>query len=122
MTETVLVIGGTGEPGAPVARQLRDDGYRVRLLVRTPTATRDRDPAPEYVQGDLDDTDALHRALAGCGAVHVRVRGGATAERYERVEHHGPARAAELAARAGVGRLTYVSHMLAAPASSWGHR
>ena len=35
MTETVLVIGGTGELGAPVARQLRGDGYRVRLLVRS---------------------------------------------------------------------------------------
>lgn len=39
MTETVLVIGGTGELGASVARQLHRDGYRVRLLVRTPTAT-----------------------------------------------------------------------------------
>jgi nucleoside-diphosphate-sugar epimerase len=29
MTETVLVIGGTGQLGAPVARQLGADGYRV---------------------------------------------------------------------------------------------
>ncbi|HZB33246.1 MAG TPA: NmrA family NAD(P)-binding protein [Streptosporangiaceae bacterium] len=34
VTATVLVIGGTGRLGAPVARQLRHDGYRVRLLVR----------------------------------------------------------------------------------------
>ena len=33
MTDTVLVIGGTGQLGAPVARQLRGDGYRVRLPV-----------------------------------------------------------------------------------------
>jgi hypothetical protein len=44
----------------------------------------------EYVQGDLDDTDALRRALAGCGAVHLSVRGGPTAEQYDRVEHRGP--------------------------------
>ena len=31
MNETVLVIGGTGQLGASVARQLRGDGYRVRL-------------------------------------------------------------------------------------------
>jgi len=68
MTETVLVIGGTGELGAPVARQPRGEGYRVRLLVRTPTGTRNRDADLEYVEGDLDDT--------------------------------------------GVGRLTYVSHMV----------
>jgi uncharacterized protein YbjT (DUF2867 family) len=79
MTETVLVIGGTGELGAPVARQLRSDGYRVRLLARTLPAARDRDADLEYVQGDLDDTQSLSSALAG------------------------------------VGRLTYLSHMLAAP-------
>ena len=32
--ETVLVVGGTGELGEPVARQLLADGYSVRLLVR----------------------------------------------------------------------------------------
>lgn len=115
MTETVLVIGGTGELGAPVARQLRRDGYRIRLLVRTLPAAPDRYPALEDVQGDLDDTASLRRALTGCAAVHVSVRGGPTAEQYDRVEHRGPARVAELAALAGVSRLTYLSHMLAAP-------
>jgi uncharacterized protein YbjT (DUF2867 family) len=115
MTETVLVIGGTGQLGAPVARQLHADGYHVQLLARTLPAARDRDLGLEYVQGDLDDTDALRGALADCAAVHVSVRGGPTAESYDRVEHRGPARVAELAALASVGRLTYVSHMLAAP-------
>jgi uncharacterized protein YbjT (DUF2867 family) len=115
MTQTVLVIGGTGQLGAPVARQLCGDGYRVRVLVRRLPAARDRDADLEYVQGDLDDTDALRSALAGCAAVHVSVRGGPTAESYDRVEHRGPARVAELAARAGVGCLTYLSHLLAAP-------
>jgi uncharacterized protein YbjT (DUF2867 family) len=55
MAETVLVIGGTGQLGAPVARQLRSDGYRVRLLARTPPAARHHEPGLEYVQGDLDD-------------------------------------------------------------------
>jgi uncharacterized protein YbjT (DUF2867 family) len=115
MTGTVLVIGGTGQLGAPVARQLRSDGYRVRLLARTLPAAPDRDAGLEYVQGDLDDTESLRSALAGCSAVHVSVRGGPSAGSYDRVEHRGPARVAELAALAGVGRLTYLSHMLAAP-------
>jgi uncharacterized protein YbjT (DUF2867 family) len=115
MTETVLVIGGTGQLGAAVARQLRGDGYRVRLLVRTLPAAGQGHSGLEYVQGDLDDANALRRALAGCTAVHVSVRGGPTAEQYDRVEHQGPARVAELATLGGVGRLTYLSHMLAAP-------
>lgn len=115
MTETVLVIGGTGQLGAPVARQLRRDGYRVRLLARTLPAARDRDADLDYVQGALDDTKSLRSALAGCAAVHLSVRGGPTTESYDRVEHRGPAQVAALAALAGVGRLSYLSHMLAAP-------
>jgi uncharacterized protein YbjT (DUF2867 family) len=115
MSGTVLVIGGTGQLGAPVARQLRRDGYRVRLLVRKLPTARDRNADLKFVEGDLDDTDALRNALAGCAAVHVSVRGGPTAESHDQVEHRGPARVAELAALAGVGRLTYLSHMLAAP-------
>jgi uncharacterized protein YbjT (DUF2867 family) len=33
---TILVIVATGTVGVPVVRQLRDDGYQVRLLVRDP--------------------------------------------------------------------------------------
>jgi nucleoside-diphosphate-sugar epimerase len=58
MAETVLVIGGTGLLGAPVARQLLGDGCRVRVLARTLPAAPDRDRHLEYVQGDLDDSDA----------------------------------------------------------------
>jgi uncharacterized protein YbjT (DUF2867 family) len=115
MTTTVLVIGGTGTLGAPVAERLREDGHRVRVLVRD----RERVPAHnsgfEFVEGDLNDDASLRSALEGCAAVHVSVRGGPTAEQYDRVEHRGTARVAEQAARAGVGRLSYVSHMLAAP-------
>jgi uncharacterized protein YbjT (DUF2867 family) len=49
MTGTVLVIGGTGQLGAPVVRQLHSDGYRVRVLARRLPAARDRDPDLEYV-------------------------------------------------------------------------
>lgn len=116
MTTTVLVIGGTGALGAPVAQRLRADGYHVRMLVRDLGRVRGSDF--EYVEGDLDDVPSLRGALDGCAAVHVSVRGGPTSERYDRVEHRGTARVAEQAARAGVGRLTYLSHMLAAPDSA----
>jgi uncharacterized protein YbjT (DUF2867 family) len=29
----VLVLGGSGDLGAPVAQQLRGDGFQVRLLI-----------------------------------------------------------------------------------------
>ena len=52
MTDTVLVIGGTGQLGAPVVGQLRGDGYRVRALARRLPPAHDRDADLEYVEGD----------------------------------------------------------------------
>ena len=115
MSAPVLVVGGTGALGAPVVEQLRTDGHHVRLLVRDRgTTPPDRDGVT-FVSGDLEDPDSLRRALDGCLAVHVSIRGGPTAEEFDRVEHRGTARLADLATRAGVHRLTYVSHSLAAP-------
>lgn len=115
MIKTVLVIGGTGELGAVVAHRLQDDGYQVRLLVRDRFRVAVSDAGFDYVDGHLDDTTMLESALAGCDAVHISVRGGPTAEQFDRVEHRGTARVARLAALEGVKRLTYVSHSLAAP-------
>jgi uncharacterized protein YbjT (DUF2867 family) len=114
LTATVLVIGGTGELGAPVAEQLRRDGYQVRLLTRHRDTVPGPDPTYDYVVGDLDEPASLEQAFAGCQAVHVSVRGGPSHTQFDRVEHQGTARVAQLAARAGVSRLMYVSHTLAA--------
>ena len=111
---TVLVVGGTGTLGTAVAHQLRADGYQVRLLVRR-EVRRSHLGGTEYIIGDLEDEDSLRRALDGCHALHLSVRGGPTAEQFDRVEHHGSGRLARLAAQAGVERLTFVSHSLAAP-------
>ena len=114
-TETIRVVGGTGTLGEPVARRLRRDGYRVRLLARDPERARARlGPDYAYCPGDIDDTAALESALAGCAGVHISLKA-AGRDDAERVEHHGPARIAALAAARGVARLTYVSGYLASP-------
>ena len=116
MTATVLVIGGGGQLGAPVVRRLLEDGFRVRVLVRANSPARA--DGPEEVLGDVDDIDSLRRAITGCDAVHISLRGGPGDADYERVEHRGTARVADVAAESGRRvRLSYVSHMLAAPDS-----
>ena len=116
MSTAVLVLGGTGTLGAPTADRLAMDGHRVRLLVRDPDRSdrSNRSDHFEYVRGDLEDPDSLRRALDGCQAVHVSVRGGPTAEDFDRIEHQGTA-GSPSSGTAGVDRLTYVSRSLAAP-------
>jgi uncharacterized protein YbjT (DUF2867 family) len=114
-SETILVVGGTGELGKPVARRLLADGYSVRLLVRNAERARALlGPEFEYFAADVEDSAAIERALEGCLGVHVSLRGGSGPEELDRVEHQGTARIAELAAQQGVSRLTYLSGMLVA--------
>ncbi len=114
-TQTILIVGGTGMLGEQVARQLLRDAFEVRLLARDVGRARTLlGPDFEYRAGDVDDSDAIERALEDCAGVHVSLRGGSDPDELDRVEHRGTARVAELAARQGVSRLTYLSGMLVA--------
>jgi NADH dehydrogenase len=113
--QTILVGGGTGMLGRPVARRLLQDGFGVRLLARDADRARaSLGPGFAYHAGGVDDAPALEAALEGCAGVHVSLSGGSDPEGLDRVEHRGTARVADLAARRGVPRLTYLSQMLVA--------
>jgi uncharacterized protein YbjT (DUF2867 family) len=76
-TKTILVTGATGQQGGAVARQLlKQPGFAVRAFTRDPAKPAARDLAQagaEMIQGDLDDTDSVRRALEGAyGAFSVQ--------------------------------------------------
>jgi uncharacterized protein YbjT (DUF2867 family) len=109
---TILVIGATGTVGAPVARQLREDGHHVRLLVRDPTrAAAQFGSGFEYIQGSVEERETVKQALSGCTGVHISLQAGSNPADIERVEHLGTLRVIELAANAPLAHLTYVSGM-----------
>ncbi len=110
--QTILVIGATGTVGAPVARQLREDGHHVRLLVRDPTrAAAQLGSSFEYIQGSVEERETLKQALSGCTGVHISLQAGSHPADIERVEHLGTLRVIELAAQQQLAHLTYVSGM-----------
>jgi len=112
-TDSILVVGGTGMLGEQVARQLLHDGFEVRLLARDVERARTLlGPDFDYFAGEVEDRHAIEGALEGCTGVHISLRGGSDPKELDRVEHRGTARVAELAARQGVSRLTYLSGML----------
>jgi uncharacterized protein YbjT (DUF2867 family) len=76
MSKKILVIGGTGRLGRPVARHLKEAGFEVRVMSRdVEKAKKLFDESFEIVQGDVTDATSLERALNGCQGVHISVMG-----------------------------------------------
>jgi len=74
--EKVLVYGGTGSQGSPVARRLLEAGFGVRAVTRdlgSEGAGRLRDAGAEVVAGDLGDAGSLRAASEGVDAVFLLV-------------------------------------------------
>ena len=108
--KTILVIGGTGMLGKPVARQLKADGFKVRLLARNPEKARTLlGSGYEIVKGDVDDLSSLRSALTGVDGVHISLKGGPTEADFDRMDHLAVRDIARAARELGVGRVTLIS-------------
>ena len=102
MERRILVLGGTGLLGEPVARRLASDGFAVRVLTRDPQTTRRMFGAPfDVVAGDVGDPASLGPAFEGCWGVHVSVAGP--------LEQAAAEASAALAREHGLSRIGYVS-------------
>jgi uncharacterized protein YbjT (DUF2867 family) len=70
----ILITGATGAQGGSVARALlRDHKFTVRILTRNPFSEKAialRNAGAQVVQGDLDDTFSLLRAMKDCYGVY----------------------------------------------------
>ncbi len=107
---TILVIGGTGMLGKPVAQQLKADGFNVRLLVRNPEkAKKLLGEGYELMQGDMDNESSLRTALIGVDGVHISLKGGPTEADFERMDHFAVRDIARIAKEKNVGRVTLIS-------------
>jgi len=120
MKQTILVVGATGMLGEPVARQLQQDGYEVRVLARNPQKARAKlGDAFDLVKGDVENPASLEKALDGCFGVHINLMGGPKAEDFDRVEHRGTANVAKASAKLGVQHLTYLSGAAVFEENAW---
>lgn len=112
MKKIILVIGGTGLLGQPVARALHEAGFQARIM------TRDRlkaeklfDGSYENFTGDPLDPKRLAEALDGCYGVHISLP--------SEVEHQAVEAVAKVAAGSGVERITYISGLTVAEEHRW---
>jgi uncharacterized protein YbjT (DUF2867 family)/ligand-binding SRPBCC domain-containing protein len=115
---TVAVAGGTGFVGGGIVGELVRRGEHVVVLTHRPTQARaalpdsvevraaDANGDPAQLDAALAGVDALVLALAFPNAPMEDPAKGFT---YERVDGDGTTALAGAAARAGVGRLVYIS-------------
>jgi len=102
MEKTILVVGATGLLGEPVARRLKENGLRVRVMSRdTNKARKMFDESFEVVVGDVMDKNSLGKPLEGCFGVHINLTG------YE--ERIGVENISSVASQKGLERITYTS-------------
>lgn len=112
MQKTILVLGGTGMLGQPAARRLREAGFRVRIMTRSPQKAAGLfDSAYEIFAGDPLDAACLEEALQGCAGVHISLPNEAELPAAQSV--------AQIAPRHGIERITYISGATVAEANRW---
>lgn len=112
----VLVVGGTGMLGEPVARRLSADGHAVRILTRRREAAASQfEGAFEVVGGDVRDAGAVARAVDGCDAVHISLDGKGNWD----LERRGAEALAAAAARAGAKRISLISGASVCEDNAW---
>ncbi len=120
MKQIILVVGATGMLGEPVARQLEKDGYAVRVFARNPEKAKAKlGDSFEYVRGDVEEPSSLEKAVKGCFGVHISLKGGPKAEAFDRIEHQGTANVADVSAKFGIQRITYLSGATVSEENSW---
>jgi nucleoside-diphosphate-sugar epimerase len=106
----VAVSGGSGFTGGALVRRLRDEGYRVRTLVRD--RSKFSLPGVEVVSGDITDAGALRELVEGADTVfHIAAmfRSEGRYEDFVEVNIKGTLALLEAAKAAGVRRFVYCS-------------
>ncbi|MFI6867126.1 NmrA/HSCARG family protein [Nocardia sp. NPDC050406] len=111
----ILVIGATGRQGGATATALLERGWPVRAFVRDPRAPKAvalREAGAELAVGDLDDEEALRKAMDGAHGVFLMLTmmsGANISLDAVADERRRGRRIAELVGELGISHLVYSS-------------
>lgn len=112
MSEKILVIGGSGMLGKPVASKLKEAGFSVRLFSRNISSDKEKEGF-EVTRGDLFNPAELESAMQNCTGVHINLS--------DTNQHAAVKRIVESAKKMGVGILSYITGASIAEENRWFH-
>jgi len=118
ITRDVFVTGGTGYVGQRLVPALIRRGHRVRVLARAESASRVLQGATVVIGDALNPESYLHTVRPGETLVHLVGTprpSPAKAEEFRRIDLPSIEAAVNVASRAGVAHLVYVSVAHPAP-------
>ncbi|GAB4013616.1 SDR family oxidoreductase [Spirosoma migulaei] len=109
----IAIIGATGMLGQPVAHELIEAGFSVRIIARDVAKTKALFPAAEVVSGDLRNTTGLVDALHGIDVVYLNLSIRQDEKQADfHTEREGVTNLIQSAQRAGVRRIGYLSSII----------
>lgn len=106
----MLIIGGSGMLGQPVARQLARDGFSVTIMSSNPEKAKAAIGDDfRIVYGDVTLPETLKTPLDGQRYVYLNLNSNLDERRYHEVEIGGTANVARIAREVGVERIGLIS-------------
>ncbi|HXB10979.1 MAG TPA: NAD(P)H-binding protein [Bacteroidia bacterium] len=65
----IAIIGGTGKSGKYLVKELINQSFQIKLLLRDPKKLKVENPLIEVIEGSVRDYDTVKTLLTGCAAV-----------------------------------------------------
>ena len=110
MSEKILVIGGTGMLGRPVAEKLQEDGFEVTVMSSNPDRAKGfLGHKFNIVPGNVADIQSLRNAFENREYIFINLASGHTSAGYRKIEIEGTANAARAARELGIKKIGMIS-------------
>ncbi len=108
--ERILVTGATGYIGGRLVPRLLQEGYRVRVLVRSRVRVLSRpwSDQVEILTGDIFDPQTLAEVLAGVDSAYYLIHSLSQGSNFHNLDLEAARAFGQAAQRAGVDRIIYL--------------
>ena len=116
----ILVIGGTGMLGKPVATRLKKDGFDVVIFTRNAVDARIKMPSNfEIIEGNVNNAESLKSAMIGIDGVHINLKGGTGSKNQKKAQWLGTENIVKVAKENRIERITLITGATVREENRW---